>query len=171
MESVEPARIGNKLRPFRVEHVPDHLLAQLGMAVRLGVGNTLVEQPGVQLFVVLEPQPRREEALPDEPDLVLDLSLLPARCRRTSDRLDQIMAAHLQETTIVEAVLADEDRLHRRLHVVVDAAPARPLEECESPVMGIKHHLLRLARIGTHKQHAAVAEPDMSHLHSHRHPA
>ena len=28
-----------------------------------------------------------------------------------------------------------------------------------------KHYLLRLARIGAHEQHAAVAEPDMSHLH------
>jgi hypothetical protein len=30
---------------------------------------------------------------------------------------------------------------------VVDAAPARALEEGERPVVGIKHHLLRLARI------------------------
>jgi hypothetical protein len=34
-----------------------------------------------------------------------------------------VMAAHLQEAAVVEALLADEDRLHRRLHVVVDAAP------------------------------------------------
>ena len=31
--------------------------------------------------------------------------------------------------------------------------------------MGIEHHLLALTRIGTHEQHAAVTEPDMSHLH------
>src|SRR4029077_19781985 len=84
---------------------------------------------------------------------------------------DQIMATHLQEAAIVEAALADEDRLHRRLHVVVDAAPAGPLEQCERPVVGVKHHLLRLARIGPNEQHPAVAEPDMSRLYDHRDPA
>ena len=62
-----------------------------------------------------------------------------------------------------------EDRLHRRLHVVVDAAPAGALEQGERPVVGVKHHLLRLARIAPHKQHPAVAEPDMGGLADHRH--
>src|SRR3984893_2321308 len=74
-----------------------------------------------------EPQPRREEALADEPDLVLDLPLLPSRCRRAGDRIDEVVAAHLQEAAVVEALLANENRLHRRLHVVVDAAPAGAL--------------------------------------------
>ena len=129
----------------------------------------LIEQPGVQLVVALDPQPRREEALAHQPDLVLDLTLLPARRRRAGDRLDQVVAAHLQEAAIVGALLADEDRLHRRLHVVVDAARAGALEEGERPVVGVEHHLLRLARIGPHEQHPAVAEPDMRHLHRHRH--
>ena len=43
-----------------------------------------------------------------------------------------------------------------------------PLEQGERPVVGIKHHLLRLARIGPHEQHAAVTQPDMGGLHSHR---
>ena len=171
MEAVEPARIGNELRPLRLEHLPDRLLGQLRMAMRLGVGDALVEQPGIQLVVALEPQPRREEALTHQPDLVLDLALLPARGRRAGDRIDQVVAAHLQEAAIVEAILADEDRLHRRLHVVVDAAPAGALEQRERPVVGVKHHLLRLARIGPHEQHPAVAEPDMGGLHDHRHAA
>lgn len=33
--------------------------------------------------------------------------------------------------------------------------------------MGIEHHLLRLARIGPHEHHAAVAEPNMGDLHRH----
>jgi hypothetical protein len=37
--------------------------------------------------------------------------------------------------------------------------------------MGIEHHLLRLARIGPHEQHPAVAKPDMGDLHDHRHAA
>jgi hypothetical protein len=128
-------------------------------------------QPSVQLLEVLEPQTRREEALSDEPDLVLDLPLLPARRRRAGDRIDEVVAAHLQEAAIVEALLANEDRLHRRLHVVVDAAPASALEQGEGPVVGVEHHLLRLARIDPHKHHAAVTEPDMGGLHDDRHPA
>ena len=34
--------------------------------------------------------------------------------------------------------------------------------------MRVEHHLLGLARIGPHKQHAAVAQPDMRHLDRHR---
>ncbi len=77
----------------------------------------------------------------------------------------------MMRTAIVVTVLADEDRLHRRLHVVLDAALACTLEQRKCPVVGIEHHLLRLARIGTHEQHPAMAEPDMSGLHSHRHAA
>jgi hypothetical protein len=35
--------------------------------------------------------------------------------------------------------------------------------------MGVEHHLLCLARVAPHKQHPAVAEPDMGGLHDHRH--
>ncbi len=62
--------------------LPDRLLGQLRMAMRFGIGDAFIEQPGAHLVVALEPQPGREEALTDEPDLVLDLTLLPARCRR-----------------------------------------------------------------------------------------
>src|SRR5258707_2238462 len=102
VEAVEPARIGNELRPLRLEGLPDRLLGQLWMAMRLGVGDAFIEQPSVHLVVGLEPQSWREEALTDEPDLVLDLTLLPARCRRAGDRLDHGMTAHLQETAVVE---------------------------------------------------------------------
>jgi hypothetical protein len=48
------------------------------MAMRFGVGDALVQQPDVSLVDGFEPQPSREEALPDQPNLVLDLALLPA---------------------------------------------------------------------------------------------
>jgi len=35
--------------------------------------------------------------------------------------------------------------------------------------VGVEHHLLGLARIGPHKQHPAVAEPDMGDFDGHRH--
>jgi hypothetical protein len=79
------------------------------------------------------------------------------------------MATHLQEAAIVLAVLADEDRFHRRLHVVVDAARAGPAEEGKGPVVCVEHHLLCLPRIGPDEHHAAVAEPDMGDLHGHCH--
>ena len=34
--------------------------------------------------------------------------------------------------------------------------------------MGVEDHLLRLARVSPHKQHARVAEPDVGNLHDHR---
>jgi hypothetical protein len=34
--------------------------------------------------------------------------------------------------------------------------------------VGVEHHLLRLARIGAHEQHAAMAEPNVRHLHGYR---
>jgi hypothetical protein len=92
-------------------------------------------------------QARREEALADVADLVLDLPLLPARRRRAGGRLDQVMPAHLQEAAVELPVLATEDRLDRRLHVVVDAARAGPLEELKGAGMRVEHHLLALARI------------------------
>src|SRR5208283_5028929 len=128
VEPIEPAGIGNELRPLRLEHLPDRPLGQLRMGMRLGVANAFIEQPSIHLVIGLEPQPRREEALTDEPDLVLDLTLLPARCRRAGDWVHEVMTAHLQEAAIIDAILTDEDRLHCRLHVVVDAALACALE-------------------------------------------
>src|SRR5271165_4080556 len=127
MEAVEAAAIRDQLRPFLFEDLPDRPLGPLRMGVRFRPGQTFMEEPGVQLVIALEPQPRREETFAHEPDLVLDLALLPARGRRAGDRLDEMVRAHLEEAAIVLAVLADEDRLHRRLRVVVDAAPAAPI--------------------------------------------
>jgi hypothetical protein len=67
------------------------------------------------------------------------------------------MAAHPLEAAVELAVLADQDRFDRRLHVVVDAARAGPLEEGEGTVVRVEHHLLGLAWVGPHEQHPAVA--------------
>ena len=115
MEAVEPTGIGNELGPFGFEYLPDRLLNQLRMAMRLGVGDAFIEQPGVQLVIVFEPKPRGEEAFTDQPDLVLDLPLLPAGGRRAGDRIDQIMAAHLLESAIVKASRLEQARSARML--------------------------------------------------------
>ena len=103
MEAVEAAGIRNELWSLGFEDLPDGLVCDLRMPMRFGVSNAFVEQPSVQLIQRLEAQPWREEAFADQPDLVLDLALLPARRRRASDRLDEMMRAHLQEASIVLA--------------------------------------------------------------------
>jgi hypothetical protein len=74
------------------------------------------------------------------------------------------VGARLQEAAIVLPILADQDRFDRRLHVVVDAARAGALEEGESSVVRVEHHLLGLTRIGANEQNAAVAEANMRTL-------
>ncbi len=78
VESVERPSIWHKLRPFRLEHIPDRLVGQVRMTVRFGVGHAFVQEPGVQFVQAFDPQTRGEEPFPDQPNLVLDLALLPA---------------------------------------------------------------------------------------------
>src|SRR5690606_24687443 len=65
-------------------------------------------------------------------------------------------------------LLAHEDGLDRRLHVIVDAARAGTLEEGKGPVVGVEHHLLGLARIGPNEHHPAMAQSHMGDLDRHR---
>ena len=53
MEAVEPAGVGNQLRSLRLEHFPDRPVRELRMAMCPGVGNAFIQQPGVQLIIVL----------------------------------------------------------------------------------------------------------------------
>jgi hypothetical protein len=88
MEPVEPSGIGNQAWPLRLEGLPDRPVALLWMAMRLGVGDGLIHQPGIQLVIALHSEPRREEAFAHQPNLILDLPLLPARRRGAGDRID-----------------------------------------------------------------------------------
>src|SRR5271165_1175667 len=168
VEAVEPATIRDEIWPLLLEDVPYRLVRPFRMGMHLGVGDTFVGQPGVQLIVGFDPKPRREETFPDQTDLVLDLTLLPTRGRRAGHRINQVMAAHLQEAAIILTVLADEDRLHRRLHVVVDATGAGTSKEGEGAFVRVEYHLLRLTRISPAEHHPAVAQADMRNLHGHR---
>src|SRR5262249_34070202 len=115
MEAIKAATIGDKLRPFLFEHLPHRPVRTLRMGMRLGVSDAFVHQPGVQFVIALHPQSWGEEALAHQAHLVLNLTLLPARGWCASDRIDQMMCTHLQKATIVLPILANEDRLHRRL--------------------------------------------------------
>src|SRR4029077_20650745 len=137
VESIEPAAIGNELRPLLLEHLPNGVLGTFRMWMSLGIGDDLIGEPSIQLVIGLELQSRREEALANETHLVLDLTLLPARCRRAGDGLHQMMGAHLQEPPIILPVLADEDRLHRGLHIIIDATCAGAFKKGEGPLVGV----------------------------------
>jgi hypothetical protein len=78
MEAIEAAGIRHQAWTLRFEHVPDRLIASLGMRMRFGVSDALIEQPAVQLLVAPHPDPRGEEALARHTNLVLNLPLLPA---------------------------------------------------------------------------------------------
>lgn len=131
----------------------------------LGIGNAFIEEPSIQFLQAFDPEPRREEALANEADLVLNLSFLPAGCLRAGNRLNEIVAAHLQETAVILPFFADKHGLDRCLHVVVDATRASATEEVEGPVVRVEHHLPALSHIGSCEHHPAVAEPDMRNLH------
>jgi hypothetical protein len=169
-EPVERTGDRYQLGALGLEGLPDRALGRLWVLVRLGVGDAAIEQEAVQFVVARHPQPRREKALAHQPNLVLDLALLPARRRSASNRLDQVMPANPQKAAVELAILADEHGIDRRPHIVVDATRAGAPEEGEGAVVRVEHHLLGLARIGPHEQHAAVAQPDMRHLDRHRHP-
>src|SRR5262245_20269913 len=137
------------------------------MRLLLGIGDAAVSEPGIEVLKRLERWPRRKELLADDTDLVLDLPLLPTRPRRAGSGLDQVVAHQLLEAAIELALLAVEHRLNRCRHVVVDPAPRNAFVEGKRLLMRIEHHLLRLAWIGAHERHAAVAETGLRHLQRH----
>jgi hypothetical protein len=65
---------------------------------------------------------------------------------------------------VTRSLPAHEDRIHRRLQVVVDAPPRHAAEELERPRMGVEHHFLALAGIRDHEERAAVTQPHVRHL-------
>lgn len=74
MESVKRSDIRDQARPLGLEHLPDRLVRNVGVPVRLGVGDASVLQPSVQLRIGSEPRPRHEEPPSKHADLVLDLA-------------------------------------------------------------------------------------------------
>src|ERR1700722_1130156 len=64
---------------------------------------------------------------------------------------------------IILARLAHEDRFHRSLHVVVDAAPTDAAVKLKSLVVRIEHQFLCLAEVGAHEWHAAMRLPSGGH--------
>ena len=108
MEAIEFARIADQMGLLLFEHLPDCALRLIDMLMSAGVANSFIQQPAVQLIVRFEAQPRREEAFPDQINLVLDLTLLPTGCRRTCRRFDHVVVGHDQEPPVEDPLLAGE---------------------------------------------------------------
>lgn len=58
MEAIEPTCIGHEIGSLGLEGLPDSPGGELWIPMSLGVGDTFIEQPGVQLVQCLEAQPR-----------------------------------------------------------------------------------------------------------------
>ena len=123
-EPVERAAKLHQARPFLLEHVPDRSILELGMPGSFGVGDALIFQPCIQLGQAFHPRLGSEHLVPQVADLVLDLTLLPARRGRAGYWFDQMVRAHLEKAAIIPARFAHEDRLDRRLHVMGWTSPA-----------------------------------------------
>ena len=55
MKAIEAAGYGDQARSLRLEHLPDGLVLELRMLVRLGVSHTAVEEPRIQFVEALDP--------------------------------------------------------------------------------------------------------------------
>ena len=75
MEPVGTATVRDQVGPFFLEDVPDGLVR---MGVRPGMGDTLIDQPGIEFVIGAKTQPRRKKALPHKTGLVLNLSVRAA---------------------------------------------------------------------------------------------
>ncbi len=91
-------------------------------------------------------------------NILLNLSLLPARSWIAELGLEQVVTGHRQETDIDVALLATADLVDRRAHVVVDAAARDAAEDPECMIVGIEQHLVRLKEIGPNNESAAIAQ-------------
>jgi hypothetical protein len=88
MKAVERAtRIRNKFGSLLLKYLPHRPVGYLRMSMGFSVANASIQQPGIELLIALEPQPRREEPLTRYPNLVLDSQTQACRpsVRRDND--------------------------------------------------------------------------------------
>src|SRR5262249_24771450 len=131
MEAVEWPPIARQVRALGLENLKDRLVLLLGMKLRLGVGDALLEKIGVEILIGVEFVPWLEQPFGTRPTLALSLPFPPARRRRAGGGLDEVMAHQLLEAQVELSLFADKHGVNRRTHVVVDAAQAAPLEKLE----------------------------------------
>ena len=74
------------------------------------------------------------------------------------------MAEHRGKALVDFTLLAAAYFIDRRLHVVVQSAFGDAAKRFEGMVMGIEHHLMRLAKIRPQKKRTAVTQLEVGDL-------
>lgn len=78
MEAVKRAAVGYQQLALCLEHFANRLVARFGMALRLGIGQVLVQKTDVQFAQAFDLRVLHEKPYPDQPDLVRDLASFSA---------------------------------------------------------------------------------------------
>ena len=148
--AIEGHRHGHEVRALVFEHLGHAELGVLGMAHLVPQRAAALAQPGVEFGEAAELDPGRVD--PDASAAVLHVLLhypfLPGAGHVAEVRVVQVVRAHGGKALVDDAPLALLDLVHRRLHVVVDAAARHAAQRCERPGMGIEQHLVALAGVG-----------------------
>jgi len=137
------------------------LFAMRGLPPRL---KAALFQPGVQCGEVRKVRHPLEHLVTGIPDILLDLPLLPARCRIAELRLIDIVVRHGEEAHVDLPLLAAADAINRCAHIVVNPPRRHTTEDPERVAVGIEQHLMRLQGVSSKKKGAAVRQLDMRHL-------
>lgn len=105
---------------------------------------TTLFQPGIERREIREGRHLVQQLVSRIPDVLLDLSFLPA-CRRIAELgCIDIVVCHREEAHVDLPLLAATDTVHRRLHVIVDPASGNAAEHAQPMPMRIKQHLMGL---------------------------
>ena len=95
----------------------------------------------------------------------LNDALLPTAGNIAEFRLEQVMPAHGFKAAVDLALLTRQHLVHRRLHVVVDATLRNTAKGSERTGVGIKQHLVALARIRHQPEGTTGAQLGVRQLH------
>jgi hypothetical protein len=195
---------GNRPRSInrvRLEHVPGRIAADRGHRLQgwrpSWVSATAPDAAHRDAESASHPRHQSRPLAQSRPDAgVQDRRSRRHGFRPDGRRIHRIMAAHLQEATVMGPVPAHDDRSRRRLRsarhrtdgstdggqaalssiprvqVPLKTAKARScasnIEAIAAPSLRARWpRLLHLARAGADEDHPAVAEPDMRRLHRH----
>ena len=127
-------------------------------------GCTTVFKPLVQLFQILEDRHGLPQPVPGIANVLLDLTFLPARRWVAELRFKNIVTGHRLEPRVDVALFSTANPINSSLHVVIDATPRNAAKDAEGMPVRIEQHLMRLQRVGTNNEGAAMRELGMRNL-------
>lgn len=126
---------------------------------------------GSQPFVQRIQRGKARDGLPEPVtrilDVLLDLPLLPTRCRIAELGFEEIVAGHRQEAGVDIALLPAADPVDGGLHVVIDAAAGNAAKDAEGVIVGVEQHLVRLQEVGPDDE---GEDPAALHCHDRQRP-